>query len=53
MVRREGQTQAQPQQSLADTVPVQPQAQAAPQWSAQQAYAAAPQSEFYDEDVPF
>ena len=29
------------------------QAQAAPQWSAQQAYAAAPQSEFYDEDVPF
>lgn len=53
MVRREGQTQAQPQQSLADTVPVQPQAQAAPQWSAQQAYAAVPQSEFYDEDVPF
>ena len=27
--------------------------QAAPQWSAQQAYAAVPQSEFYDEDVPF
>ncbi len=55
MVRREGQTQdpPQPQQSLADTVPVQPQAQAAPQWSAQQAYAAVPQSEFYDEDVPF
>ena len=53
MVRREGQTQAQPQQSLANTVPVQPQAQAAPQWSAQQAYAAVPQSEFYDEDVPF
>ncbi len=53
MVRREGQAQAQPQQSLADTVPVQPQAQAAPQWSAQQAYAAVPQSEFYDEDVPF
>ena len=51
MVRREGQLQA--QQSLADTVPVQPQAQAAPQWSAQQAYAAAPQPEFYDEDVPF
>lgn len=53
MVRREGQTQAQPQQSLADTVPVQPRAQATPQWSAQQAYAAAPQPEFYDEDVPF
>ena len=53
MVRREGQTQAQPQQSLADTVPAQPQAQAAPQWSAQQAYAAVPQSKFYDEDVPF
>ena len=53
MVRREGQTQAQPQQSLADTVPVQPRAQAAPQWSAQQAYAAVPQSELYDEDVPF
>lgn len=53
MVRREGQTQAQPQQSLADTVPVQPRAQAAPQWSAQQAYDAVPQSEFYDEDVPF
>nr|UWI30790.1 MAG: Single-strand binding protein family protein [Bacteriophage sp.] len=51
MVRRDG--QAQPQQSLADTVPVQPQAQATPQWNAQQAYAAAPQSEFYDEDVPF
>ena len=51
MVRRDG--QAQPQQSLADTVPVQPQAQAAPQWNAQQAYAAAPQPEFYDEDVPF
>ncbi|WP_417571207.1 single-stranded DNA-binding protein [Parolsenella catena] len=51
MVRRDG--RAQPQQSLADTVPVQPQAQAAPQWSAQQAYAAAPQPEFYDEDVPF
>lgn len=50
MVRREGQ-QPQPQSSLADTVPVQP--QAAPQWSAQQAYAAVPQSEFYDEDVPF
>lgn len=29
------------------------QAQAAPQWNAQQAYAAAPQPEFYDEDVPF
>ena len=53
MVRREGQTQARPQQSLANTVPVQPQVQAAPQWSAQQAYAAVPQSEFYDEDVPF
>ena len=53
MVRREGQTQAQPQQSLANTVPVQPRAQAAPQWSARQAYAAAPQSEFYDEGVPF
>ena len=51
MVRRDG--QAQPQQSLADTVPVQPQAQAAPQWNAQQAYATAPQPEFYDEDVPF
>ena len=51
MVRRDG--QAQPQQSLADTVPVQPQAQAAPQWNARQAYAAAPQPEFYDEDVPF
>lgn len=53
MVRREGQTQAQPQQSLADTVPVQQQPQAAPQWSAQQAYDAAPQPELYDEDVPF
>lgn len=53
MVRREGQTQAQPQQSLAETVPMQPRAQAAPQWNAQQAYAAVPQSEFYDEDVPF
>ena len=53
MVRREGQTQAQPQQSLANTVPMQPQAQAAPQRSAQQAYAAVPQPEFYDEDVPF
>lgn len=51
MVCRDG--QAQPQRSLADTVPVQPQAQAQPQWSAQQAYAAAPQPEFYDEDVPF
>ena len=51
MVRRDG--QAQPQQSLAETVPVQPQAQAAPQWNAQQAYAAVPQPEFYDEDVPF
>lgn len=51
MVRRDG--QAQPQQSLAETVPVQPQAQTAPQWNAQQAYAAAPQPEFYDEDVPF
>lgn len=51
MVRRDG--QAQPQQSLANTVPVQPQAQAAPQWNAQQACAAAPQPEFYDEDVPF
>lgn len=53
MVRREGQAQAQPQQSLANTVPVQPQAQSAPQWNAQQAYAAVPQPEFYDEDVPF
>lgn len=51
MVRRDG--QAQPQQSLAETVPVQPQAQTAPQWNAQQAYAAVPQPEFYDEDVPF
>lgn len=49
MVRREGQTQ----QSLAETVPMQPRAQAAPQRNAQQAYAAVPQSEFYDEDVPF
>ncbi|MDD6651042.1 MAG: single-stranded DNA-binding protein [Eggerthellales bacterium] len=53
MVRREGQTQAQPQQSLADTVPMQQQAQAAPQWSAQAAYAAATQPELYDEEVPF
>lgn len=53
MVRREWQTQAQQQQSLADTVLMQPQAQAAPQWSAQQAYAAATQPEVYDEDVPF
>ena len=51
MVCRDG--QAQPQQSLADTVPAQSWAQAAPQWSAQQAYAAVPQPEFYDEDVPF
>lgn len=51
MVRREEQPQA--QQSLAETVPMQPRAQAAPQWNAQQAYAAVPQSEFYDEDVPF
>ena len=51
MVRRDG--QAQPQQNLAETVPVQPQAQTAPQWNAQQAYAAAQQPEFYDEDVPF
>ena len=29
------------------------QTQAQPQWNAQQAYAAVPQSEFYDEDVPF
>lgn len=53
MVRRDGQTQTKPQQSLADTVPMQPQAQAAPQWSAQAAYAAAPQPEVYDEEVPF
>lgn len=29
------------------------QAQPAPQWNARQAYAEAPQSEFYDEDLPF
>lgn len=51
MVRREGQPQA--QQSLAETVPMQPRAQTVPQRNAQQAYAAVPQSEFYDEDVPF
>lgn len=48
MVRRE-QGACAPVDDLAATVP----AQAAPQRSAQQAYAAAPQSEFYDEDVPF
>lgn len=31
----------------------QQQAQPTPQWNAQQAYAEAPQSEFYDEDLPF
>lgn len=31
----------------------QQQAQPAPQWNARQAYAEAPQSEFYDEDLPF
>lgn len=51
MVRREGQPQA--QQSLAETVPMQPRAQTVPQWNAQQAYAAVPQPELYDEDVPF
>lgn len=29
------------------------QAQPAPQWNARQAYAGAPQSEFYDDDLPF
>lgn len=29
------------------------QAQPAPQWNARQAYAEAPQPEFYDEDIPF
>ena len=48
MVRREQGSRA-PVDDLAATVPV----QAAPQWNAQQAYAAAPQPEFYDEDVPF
>lgn len=48
MVRREQGSRA-PADDLAATVP----AQAAPQWNAQQAYAAAPQPEFYDEDVPF
>lgn len=48
MVRREQGSRA-PDDDLAATVP----AQAAPQWNAQQAYAAAPQPEFYDEDVPF
>ncbi len=49
MVRRE-QGACAPVDDLAATVPAQP---AAPQWNAQQAYAAAPQPEFYDEDVPF
>ena len=49
MVRRE-QGACAPVDDLAATVPAQP---AALQWSAQQAYAAAPQPEFYDEDVPF
>lgn len=31
----------------------QQQAQPAPQWNARQAYAEAPQPEFYDEDLPF
>lgn len=31
----------------------QQQAQTAPQWNARQAYAEAPQPEFYDEDIPF
>nr|DAZ12892.1 MAG TPA: Single strand binding protein [Caudoviricetes sp.] len=31
----------------------QQQAQPAPQWNARQAYAETPQSEFYDEDLPF
>lgn len=31
----------------------QQQAQPAPQWNARQAYAEAPQSEFYNEDLPF
>ena len=31
----------------------QQQAQPAPQWNARQAYAEAPQSEFYDEELPF
>ena len=48
-VRRE-QGACAPVDDLAATVPAQP---AAPQWNAQQAYAAAPQPEFYDEDVPF
>lgn len=48
MVRRE-QGACAPVDDLAATVP----AQSAPQWNAQQAYAAAPQPEFYDEDVPF
>ena len=49
MARRE-QGACAPVDDLAATVPAQP---AAPQWNAQQAYAAAPQPEFYDEDVPF
>lgn len=48
MVRRE--QPAAPVDDLAETVPEQP---SATQWSAQQAYAAAPQPELYDEDVPF
>lgn len=48
MVRRE--QSAAPVDDLAATVPAQP---SGPQWSAQQAYAAAPQPEVYDEDVPF
>lgn len=48
MVRRERGSRA-PADDLAATVP----AQSASQWNAQQAYAAAPQPEFYDEDVPF
>ena len=48
MSRRE--QPAAPVDDLAATVPAQP---AAPQWNAQAAYAAAPQPEVYDEDVPF
>lgn len=51
MSRREPGAQAPaPVDDLAATVPAQP---SGPRWSAQQAYAAAPQPEIYDEDVPF
>lgn len=51
MSRREPGAQAPaPADDLAATVPAQP---SGPQWSARQAYAAAPQPEVYDEDVPF